>query len=105
MDLGLRNKAVLITGGERGIGRAIALGMAEEGCRVAIADHRLEKGPDSTLEELKSSGGFLARQVVSRHELPTTRRMKTRPRAQSIRRGTACCGRLLSELDVGRVKM
>ena len=49
MDLGLRNKAVLITGGERGIGRAIALGMAEEGCRVAIADHRLEKGPDSTL--------------------------------------------------------
>ena len=56
MDLGLRNKAVLITGGERGIGRAIALGMAEEGCRVAIADHRLEKGPHSTLEELKSKG-------------------------------------------------
>ena len=26
-------------------------------------------------------------------------------RAQSIRRGTACCARLLSDLDVGRVKM
>ncbi len=56
MNLGLRNKTVLITGGERGIGQAIALGMADEGCRVAIADHRLEEGPNSTLERLKSKG-------------------------------------------------
>ena len=56
MNLGLRNKAVLVTGGERGIGQAIALGMADESCRVAIADHRLKKGPNSTLEKLKSKG-------------------------------------------------
>ena len=36
MDLGLRDKAVLITGASRGIGRAIALAFAGEGARVAI---------------------------------------------------------------------
>ncbi|MEZ5798361.1 MAG: SDR family NAD(P)-dependent oxidoreductase [Paracoccaceae bacterium] len=33
---GLRGKRVLVTGGSRGIGRAIALGLAAEGARVAI---------------------------------------------------------------------
>ncbi len=36
MDLGLRNKNVIITGGSRGIGRAIALAFADEGANVAI---------------------------------------------------------------------
>jgi len=37
MDLWLRDKAVLVTGGSQGIGRACAQVMAAEGCRVAIA--------------------------------------------------------------------
>jgi 3-oxoacyl-[acyl-carrier protein] reductase len=36
MDLGLEDKVVLVTGGSKGIGKAIALGLSREGCRVAI---------------------------------------------------------------------
>ena len=36
MDLGLKGRAALITGASKGIGKAIALGLAEEGVRVAL---------------------------------------------------------------------
>ncbi|HXJ78620.1 MAG TPA: SDR family NAD(P)-dependent oxidoreductase, partial [Candidatus Methylomirabilis sp.] len=36
MELGLKDKTVLITGATRGIAADIALGFAEEGARVAI---------------------------------------------------------------------
>jgi len=36
MDLGLRDKVAIVTGASRGIGRAIALGLAGEGCHVVL---------------------------------------------------------------------
>ena len=43
MELGLRDKVAIVTGGSRGIGRAIALGLAAEGCHVAICARGEEK--------------------------------------------------------------
>lgn len=53
MDLQLAGKTALVTGASRGIGRAIALGLAREGARIVIAARR-----KNLLEEL-------AREIVS----------------------------------------
>jgi len=56
MDLGLRGKVAIVTGSSRGIGRAIALGLAEEGCRVVITARH--EGPLAQVaEEVRSRGG------------------------------------------------
>lgn len=55
MDLGLNGKFALVTGGSHGIGRSIALALADEGCNVAICarnKQRLEK----VVEEIELKG-------------------------------------------------
>ena len=61
MDLELRDKRALVTGGSRGIGKAIARALAHEGMDVAIlARNRLQL--ESTAEELARESG---RKVVA----------------------------------------
>ena len=55
MDLGLKGKFALVTGGSRGIGRAIALALAEEGCGVVVCA-RHEKDLFSVKAELEKKG-------------------------------------------------
>ena len=40
MDLGLKDKVVVITGAASGIGKAIAIAYANEGAKLALADNR-----------------------------------------------------------------
>jgi 3-oxoacyl-[acyl-carrier protein] reductase len=53
----LDGKAALITGGSRGIGRAIAHAYAREGARVAITYHPAEPEPAELLAELQTGVG------------------------------------------------
>ncbi len=55
MDLGLRGKCAVITGGSKGIGRAIALGLAAEGANVAICA-RGEQALRDTESAIRSRG-------------------------------------------------
>ena len=55
MDLGLKGKRVLITGGSKGIGRAISEGFAVEGAHVAICARNSEEIA-ATVAALKSMG-------------------------------------------------
>ena len=66
MDLKLRGRKAIITGGSRGIGRAIAECFAEEGCDVGICA-RGEDGVKSAVENVDVAGGAAA-PVASVHE-------------------------------------
>jgi len=58
MKLGLQGKAAVVTGASRGIGKAIALALLKEGCRVAICS-RSAVHLDAAVAELSSYGDVI----------------------------------------------
>src|SRR6185312_1355361 len=64
----LENKVVVVTGGSRGIGRAIALASAKEGADIAInywGDNDRSYGKLSAVEEIVGEIEALGRRVIA----------------------------------------
>ncbi|MFQ5770539.1 MAG: SDR family NAD(P)-dependent oxidoreductase, partial [bacterium] len=53
----LQNKVALVTGGVIRVGKAIALGLAKEGIRLALQYNHSSAAAQQTLSEVKSLGG------------------------------------------------
>src|SRR5260370_16652854 len=67
MDLQLKAKVVLVTGGAKGIGAAIVRASAAEGAIPVFLDHDMEAGQQS-LSNLRSSGlesDFIAGEITA----------------------------------------
>ncbi len=56
----LSNRVAIITGGAKGMGRAMAIKFAEEGCSIAIADISMKEANDTLAEVLKRGVDGLA---------------------------------------------
>jgi len=68
--MSLHGKHALITGSSRGIGRGIALKLAEDGVKIAIHYYQNERAAKDTLAEVRKCGsdGFVVQADVSRPE-------------------------------------
>jgi 3-oxoacyl-[acyl-carrier protein] reductase len=56
MDLGLKGKSAIVTGGSMGIGTAVALALAKEGCNVAINYRRHDVEAKEVVRKISEMG-------------------------------------------------
>lgn len=54
--MSLRNRVALVTGGSRGIGRGIALRLAQDGARIAIAYRSNKAAAQESLRQMQTAG-------------------------------------------------
>lgn len=57
MNMNLKERVALVTGGARDVGREIALGLAAEGAAVVVNYHGSREAAESVVQEIKSKGG------------------------------------------------
>jgi len=72
--MNLQNKTALVTGGSRGIGRAIALSLAKEGSKVMLAA-RHKEDLNNVAKEIRSNGGEASIFVVNMRDENSIREM------------------------------
>jgi len=56
MDLKIRGKNAIITGGSRGVGRAVALGLAAEGVNIVVTARAITPNIEAVIAEAKALG-------------------------------------------------
>lgn len=76
MDLGLREKVVIVTGGSAGIGRATALAFAGEGAKVAVVGRNVEP-LRQTVGDIEAGGSEGLAIVADLNQLEDIRRVVT----------------------------
>jgi NAD(P)-dependent dehydrogenase (short-subunit alcohol dehydrogenase family) len=57
MDLGLKDRVILVTGASSGIGRAIAVAFAREGARVAVTYKTDQDKAQDSVKQIRTAGG------------------------------------------------
>ena len=72
MDLQLKNKVFLVTGGSKGIGRAVVTGIAEKGAKVVVCarnETNLQELSDSVPDKYRSSLRTLPADVLCEEQM------------------------------------
>jgi len=65
----LKDKVALVTGGSSGMGKAISIALAKEGCKVVFTYNSNEKGAGETLKEIGKEGSKFKVDLHSEKEM------------------------------------